>query len=300
MSPQSSKVNTDGLSYEVVLNRIEDGVVDGMCPAGLIQDYGGGVSKKPDEALRLCFLAAEEGNSHAQALVGYCFLFEIGVKRNGSRAFYWYNLSAEQGYAVAKYDLGCMFSAGVWTHRSYRHATQWLLLAAEQNHPEALESLVRFYDMGRGVKKNKDLAFSFLKRAAATKLASAQYRLGVAYIYGSYGEVNVECGIKLLESAVDGGIVKAKRVLEALEKFFIVDLHILMYSELPEGCQIPLRHKTIMLLAQVGLPLYEKMADDVKNFIKIHPEAGFCFFEDVVRLEECAAREWYEEKEESL
>jgi len=290
MSPRGSQVNAGGLSYAEILKRVEEGEIDGVCPAGLIQHYGKGVSKNPDEAFRRCFCAAEEGSAPAQAFVGYCFLQGIGVKQNGSRAFYWYKLAADQGHALAQYTLGCMCSVGRGTHKSYRRAAQWLLLAAEQNHPEAMESMVRIYKMGRGVKKNKALAFSFLKRAGATKLASAQYHLGIAYVYKSYGEMDVEYGMRLLESAAENGIEKAKRYLKELNEF-IVDPFVSFYCELPEDFQIPLRRKTILLLDQVGSPLYAEMADDLRDFIALNPESGFHFLEYLAKLEECADRE---------
>jgi len=296
MSNQGSKVNTDGFSYGEVVRLMEEGEVDGIYPVGVLQQYERAVGKNLDEVLKLCFFDAEKGNARSQAFAGYCLLFEIGVKRNRSRAFYWYKRSAEQGYAVAQYALGCMCSAGVGTHRSNRRSAQWLLLAAEQKHPEALESMAGMYKSGKGVKKDKGLAFSFLKRAAATNLPSAQYSLGLAYVYKSYGEMDVEYGIRLLESAAENGIEKAKKYLEQLNEF-IVDPFISFSCDLPDECQIPLRRKTIMLLDQVGFPLYGKMATDVRDFVCLHPQEGFHFLEHLGKLEECAVLEEHKEIE---
>ena len=296
MSTQNSQISTDGLSYEENIKLIEEGEVREICPVGVLQQYERAVGKNLDEALKLCFLDAEKGDERAQAFVGYCFLQGICVRKNGSKAFYYYELAADQGYALAQYVLSCLCSIGRGTHKSYRRSAHWCLLAAEQGHPESMEQMERFYKMGRGVKKDKNLAFSFLKRAAATNLPSAQYFLGIAYVYQSYGELDVEYGIRLLESASENGIEKAKRYLEQLNEF-IVDPFISSYCDLPDGCQIPLRKKTIMLLDQVGFPLYEKMAADVRDFVCLHPKEGFHFLEHLAKLEECATREAHEEIE---
>lgn len=292
---QYIQVNAGGLSFEEILKCVEEGEIEGTCPKGVMQHYSKEASGKTEVAFQLCFKAAENGSACAQAFVGYCFIRGLGVKQSGNRSFYWYKLSADKGHAIAQYSLGNLYSIGRGTHKSYRRAAHWYLLSAEQNHPEAMLHMARIYRLGKGVKKNYILSFVYLERAASTNLASAKYMLGIAYVYGSYGKMDVEYGVRLLESAAENGILKSKNILEDLNKFYVIDPHMFDAWELPDGCQIPLRRKTIMLMDQVGLPLYSEMADDVRDFVAINPEAGFHFIEYAIKLAACVAQEKFEE-----
>jgi TPR repeat protein len=79
------------------------------------------------EAVRLGDCAAEEGDIHAQAFLGYCFKEGFGVSQDKARAFYWCMKAAEQGDVQAQYNVGCLYHEGDGVKQDAAKAFEWCL-----------------------------------------------------------------------------------------------------------------------------------------------------------------------------
>ena len=100
--------------------------------------------------------------------------------RNFSEAAASFRLAAEQGYAEAQYLLSTMYDAGQSLPQDDTEASYWERKAAEQGHAYAQANLsFRYYTAN-----NFPEAFAWCQRAAYSKLAWAQYNLGLMYRKG--------------------------------------------------------------------------------------------------------------------
>ena len=68
--------------------------------------------------------------------------------------------------------------------RDYKRAAQILAPIAESGMPEAQYQLAGLYRSGRGVEKDHERAFKWLKKASLQEHVKAQYNLGVMYEHG--------------------------------------------------------------------------------------------------------------------
>src|SRR5580704_3246785 len=91
-----------------------------------------------------------------------------------------FGLAAEQGHAESQYLLSTMYDAGHGLPQDDTQAAYWERKAAEQGHAYAQANLsFRFY-----AADNFPEAFAWCERAAHSKLAWAQYNLGLMYRKG--------------------------------------------------------------------------------------------------------------------
>jgi len=105
-------------------------------------------------ALRELRPAAEQGNEHAQYLLGLMYRTGEGVPQDDKTAVKWYTLAAEQGDADAQYNLGNMYDNGRGVPQDYQTAVKWYTLAAEQGHAYAQGNLGSKYAFGEGILKD--------------------------------------------------------------------------------------------------------------------------------------------------
>ena len=74
--------------------------------------YGKGVPKDESFAIALYRIAAEKGNTDAQASLGYMFQNGCGTNKNLIEAASWYKKAAEQGDMTSQYNLALMLFEG--------------------------------------------------------------------------------------------------------------------------------------------------------------------------------------------
>lgn len=176
--------------------------------------YGDGVQKDIKKALKWaqlaekkghelaeCILAAQ-GDSSKQHLLGSMYYFGSAVTKDIERARYWWEIASRQGYVPsqlrladicddkqralelyqsaantgdksAQYRLGNFY----FKNENYGEALKWLSLAAKKGEVEAQYRLAGCYEVGLGVKKDKQEAIKWFRLAAEKGLAKAQERL---------------------------------------------------------------------------------------------------------------------------
>lgn len=134
---------------------------------------------------------AEEGDSHAQAMMGRSFLFGIDKPRNYEMAVKWLNKSAAQDNGDAFYYLYVCFSHGFGVAEDKGKAMSYLERAVNKNIPNAWIEMGNHYFYGdNSVKADDKEAFILWHKAAQKGHPVGQYKVGLCYKYGIGVEPN--------------------------------------------------------------------------------------------------------------
>lgn len=92
--------------------------------------------QQADEIIRASLPAiqrfAEEGRAWAQSDLGSLYEDGLVLRRDFSKAIYWYRSAANQGYPGAQTNLGIMYALGKGVSSSRRTAVEWFQRAAKQ------------------------------------------------------------------------------------------------------------------------------------------------------------------------
>ena len=151
---------------------------------------GRGTKASPAEAVKWFQKAADAGHIAAQFnLARLLFTGTDGLPKDQEKARFLLRTSAEAGFAPAQAELGgSIESLAVRSEDKAQiaEARDWYEKAAAQNQPEALLSLVRFYDGGLGgLETSPQKAFDFCFRAAQAGSVVAMNEMGVRYQKGA-------------------------------------------------------------------------------------------------------------------
>lgn len=129
---------------------------------------------------------AQQGNAIAQNHLGD--LYQIGeeVKKDYTKAIYWYRKAAEQGLDSAQYNLGTMyegdyFYGGYGVEKDYVKAVYWYRKSAEHGNANGQCALGGMYKFGWGVEKDYEKAVYWFRKAAEQGDYAGQYNLSMMY-----------------------------------------------------------------------------------------------------------------------
>lgn len=122
---------------------------------------------------------AEQGDAHAQTVLGSIYSYGEGVPKNYSNAIKWYRKAAEQGYSHAQFNLGVMYANGDGVPENDAEAVKLYRNAAEQGLAEAQTNLGKMYATGEGVPENYVLAYLWLSLAGAQGDEVAKMNKGI-------------------------------------------------------------------------------------------------------------------------
>lgn len=145
---------------------------------GCFYKEGLGVEKNSTKAFIWWEKAALQGYPEAQYNLAYAYGNGDGVKKDESKAFYWYRKVAHRKDADAQYNVACCYRYGLGVKKNKYKAVEWFQKAAEQNLVEAQLALGKCYLEGIGVKKNDKEAFKWWEKAANQGDAQAQFNIG--------------------------------------------------------------------------------------------------------------------------
>ena len=81
--------------------------------------------------LKTLLTLAQQGHPTAQFNLGVKYDFGQGVERDAEHAVRWYRLAAAQGHGGAQFNLGGMYFEGVGVPHDLVRATMWFTLSAE-------------------------------------------------------------------------------------------------------------------------------------------------------------------------
>lgn len=119
--------------------------------------------------------------------------------------------------AKALYAKGLALLRGTAGPKDAAAASRLFQEAAQAGNPEAQAALGFLYSVGQGVPKDEDLAITYLRMAAAQKLASAQHNLAIMLLRKDAAANETEA-IALLSDAADRGFLPSQ--LELGETYF--------------------------------------------------------------------------------
>jgi uncharacterized protein len=138
----------------------------------------------PARAVAACRRLADQGDSHAEGMLGIMYFSGQGVPQDYTTAAFWYRKAADQGFALAQYGLGIMFYTGSGMPQDYAQTLKWWQKAAGQGFLDAQFNLGVMYDGGRGVPQDYAEAIKWYRKAADRGFPDAQTNLGLMYANG--------------------------------------------------------------------------------------------------------------------
>jgi TPR repeat protein len=123
-------------------------------------------------AMRLARPLAEQGDAHAQSLLGLLYYHGQGVQKDFTAAATWFRKAAEQGDATAQSHLGIIFFQGQGVPQDKTQAMTWFRRAANQGDAQAQYNLGLSYIEGEGEPVDNVRAHMWFNLAAARFPAS--------------------------------------------------------------------------------------------------------------------------------
>ena len=106
-------------------------------------------------ALRGFRLAAQQGNSDSQFLLGKMYETGQGVPQNYSAALKWYKLAAQRQIASAENSIGNLYDKGYGVSQDVTEAVKWFRRASQHGNGEASITLGTKYYWGTGVQPDR-------------------------------------------------------------------------------------------------------------------------------------------------
>ena len=155
--------------------------------AGDAEDCGDAAAllrTNPARAVSACSNLAEQGDAHAELMLGAMYNFGEGVLQDYARASLWYRKAADQGVAGAQYNLGVMYDTGQGVTQDHAAALQLYRAAADQGMAGAEYNLAWSYAQGLGVPRDYKAAAELYRKAADQGFAAGQLNLGALYQNG--------------------------------------------------------------------------------------------------------------------
>jgi TPR repeat protein len=175
----------------------------GQFGLGTMFARGRGVSTDAAEAVKYYRMAAVQDLPLARMALGRAYMVGDGVAQSDAEAVTWYREPAEQGYASAQAALGLAYYNGKGVAENKETGLAWLTRAAEQDDVQAQINL-GIIALDKNTDADDKVAVAWFRRAAVQGFVDAQNALGQAYSIGRGVEKNkVLAYMWLALSAVD-------------------------------------------------------------------------------------------------
>ena len=125
-------------------------------------------SYTPEENYQYIKRYALAGKEGFQIALADMYLAGRGVKKDQSKAAYWYRKAAEQGSGGGAFGLGYLHSVGKGgLEKDDAKAFNYFMQAIRNGAPYASMWIAEFYRDGRGVKQDKEQAYRWFAAACA-------------------------------------------------------------------------------------------------------------------------------------
>ena len=129
------------------------------------------------KAKRWFTLAAERGMPEAQYALGKLLLSEAPEVHDPEEGLRWLRRAAQEGSTYAAYRLGKEYLTGKHTPKSGENAVHWFYLSAKRGNPFAQYMLGKLYLEGKCVPRDQEQAVQWFWRSAAQGNRYAQFFL---------------------------------------------------------------------------------------------------------------------------
>lgn len=198
------------MGIQEIMSKANKGDVKAMEMLGDCYLYGEGVKKDDVKAHKYYMMAAEKGSIPAKYMVGMDYLTGEGVSKNVSCAETYLTAAANAGLAKAQYILGLMYQNGeIGFFSQDKKACQYFEKAARQGHGKAQIALGDAYLEGAGVKQN---------------LGQGLFWLTCAYLHGQkdaeVGNAAVERLNALINDNVPGGKERIDDIMDDIKMHY--------------------------------------------------------------------------------
>ena len=216
-------------AFQLFLKSSEMGSLEAQFQLAEAYHFGKGILRDDKKAMDLYYKTAQKGHSISEFMVGLYYMLNRGEisntlsitsKRDTVIAFDWFLKSAKQGYHPAQRRIGAFYETGTDPCvRNVGKALEWYQKAAEQKNPLALFAMGRLYANGID-EENPDnsRAFDYYMQAANMNLREAQYRVGIAFLFGKGTVKDMDSAISWIRKSSEQGYAAAITLLSELEK----------------------------------------------------------------------------------
>lgn len=170
----------------------------------VIRDETMPVEERDDAAATMEHLA-DDGDVHAQFLMGKLWRDGPLLTPDWVNARYWFGQAAAQGYGPAQYALGKLYLSDDVEVRNTARGIEWLNTAADNGSHYAMYRLAKEYLSGKHIEKDVARAVELFEKSAEHGNQFAQYMLGKLYLTGKEIPYDKEQAVYwLTQSAKEG------------------------------------------------------------------------------------------------
>ena len=161
---------------------------------------------------------AENGDMHAQYLMGKLWRDGPLLIPNAANARYWFERAAEQGHLAAQYSLAKLYLSDDVEVRDIRQGMNWLYTAAVNGSSYAMYRLAKECLKGEVIEKDTEHAIEWFAKSAERGNQYAQYMLGKLYLAGKEVPYDEEQAIHWLSQSAEQDNRYAQYLLNHLEE----------------------------------------------------------------------------------
>lgn len=182
------------------------GDVEAQTNVGQIFSYGShGIKRDYSKAFYYFQQAAEAGNPAAMGHLGHMYANGLSVVANNQTAIEWFSKAIEGQDANGHYGMGYMYLTGFGIERSYKKALEHFSHAARQDHTEAEFHLGVMHLKGLATRVSPVKALAYFTAASNGGHLLAMYNLAMMHVSGTGIEPNCNSAVKLLKQVAEQG-----------------------------------------------------------------------------------------------
>ena len=171
-----------------------------------------------DEAAEQLEQLAEDGDAHAQYIIGTVYRDGGLLIPDTAKAQKLLERAAEQDLDVAQYALGKLFLSDEADVHDSAKGIYWLKRSADNGNDYAAYRLGKEYLSGKNVSKDTSTAAEYLRQAADNGSAYAQYLLGKLTLMGEGVPKDMDAAYEWFSAARDNGHAYAEFFLKRMER----------------------------------------------------------------------------------
>jgi TPR repeat protein len=168
-----------------------------------------GAPKQPQNGLKACERAADQGLGSAMAAIAHSYFYGTAGVTNAALGIEWYEKAVQAGSAQAMEQLAYFLRAGEGIPKNEIRSFELFRLAAELGSANAMHNLAVALDNGIGIRKNPQSAFNWRVAAAHAGHRDSMLRVGVEYLNGLQRAPDLVKGFQLIFGAYEAGNVGA-------------------------------------------------------------------------------------------
>lgn len=183
---------------------------------GVMYDNAIGTERNIDKAIHHFTIAADQGCSDAQNMLGtiYC------LKQDFKNSLHYIQLAANQYDKIGLYNLGRLYYDGEIVEKNINMALAYNQASANQGCDEAQHFFGYLYYEGKDIPQDMKTSFHWYTLAAEQGHSEAQFMLSHFYLEGKMIEQNVSEAFKYAKLSAEQGNTRGKERLKALESSY--------------------------------------------------------------------------------